>query len=65
MSTRLDTREKEDKAFLVKTHWVEYKIMRKGWKRRYANKIVPKINNMHGTKVNYWTAAKYVSVDKQ
>ena len=28
---------KEDKLFLVTTHWVAYDIMRKGWKIIYAN----------------------------
>ena len=56
---------KLDKSFLVTTHWVGDDRMRKGWKRRYANEIVQKINNMHGTNVNYWTVAKYVSVDIQ
>ena len=58
---------KEDKSFLVTTHlvWVAYDRMRKGCKRRYANEIVQKMNNMHGTNVNYWTVAKYVSVDIQ
>ena len=58
-------KKKEDKSFIVTTHWVADDIMRKGRKRRYSNEIVQKINNMHGTNVNYWTVAKYVSVDIQ
>ena len=39
--------------------------MRKGKKGRYDNEIFQKINNMHGTNVNYLTVVKYVSKDRQ
>ena len=39
------------------------------WKKegkiRYSNEIVQRINNMHGTNVNDWIVASYVSVERQ
>ena len=35
------------------------------YNERKGNTIVQKINNMHGTNVNDWTVAKYVSVDRK